>query len=831
MATNKTSSNSRSKPNRPRATNKKPYFIFTGLLIFIISTIFALHYYLNSENIEPPTNKRLETLNGDLELATRPFDGPTFPLGQIFGETPVWGTLNSGHYFGLKLSSPNSIETSLMWFKNQLNREGRLDIRHLCDQNDRLNFYAWTRHDFHSFGEQTIIDQGYQIKTSFIKNPKNELEWRARIDVDHSGSANKTSVPLSVIQYVTTNDQNDKLELKLSTTILDETNNGNLFKVKGYSKDIGEFMLSINFHSNKEKFIYGNYVVGKIDKDLVPVSSYIHSRMLSTRTNGTRLFVLPGTVKVRQQDPDELNSPNGRDLIAYQLILAAPASFTIEFKQLPELTSESSDYESELKEKFEEFDEKFSQVFPIDEKLLNSSKSVEMLSKVAMSNMIGSVGYFYGESYISTSLNTNRVAPYGPIQLLTGVPSRSFFPRGFLWDEGFHNLLISRWDPALSNRIIKSWFDIMNVNGWIPREVILGAESMRRVPQEFIVQRITNANPPAMFIVLERMLASGTLEESTLKSIYPKLKVWYDWFNLTQAGPRPRTYRWRGRDEFSVSMLNPKTLTSGLDDYPRASHPSPHEYHIDLRCWMALAARTLAKLADRMGDIEFKTQISTEAQVLTDNRLLDELHWSEEHQMYCDFGYNTAAASMRWVRKTRLIKQTNQFEEYESYERHSTGHPKFGCVPEFGYVSLFPMLLNIIDPQNEKLGIILDRLQKETELWSDYGIRSLSKQSQYYKKDNTEHDKPYWRGAIWLNLNYLILSSLKSYSKLDGPYRDRCSELFVKMKEIIVNNVSKEFSRTNYLWENYDDQSGKGSGSHPFTGWSSLVLLIMSSHL
>ncbi|CAA2997451.1 Mannosyl-oligosaccharide glucosidase GCS1 [Olea europaea subsp. europaea] len=95
---------------------------------------------------------------------------------------------------------------------------------------------------------------------------------------------------------------------------------------------------------------------------------------------------------------------------------------------------------------------------------------------------------------------------------------------------------------------------------------------------------------------------------------------------------------------------------------------------------------------------------------------------------------------------------------------------------------------------------------------------------------NTEHDPPYWRGTIWMNMNYLVLSSLNHYSKVDGPYRGRAKTVYSDLRDNLIRNVVRNYNQTGFFWEQYDQKNGKGKGkgARLFTGWTSLVLLIMA---
>ncbi|KAJ8704064.1 hypothetical protein PYW07_013358 [Mythimna separata] len=439
--------------------------------------------------------------------------------------------------------------------------------------------------------------------------------------------------------------------------------------------------------------------------------------------------------------------------------------------------------------------------------------------------MLGGVGYFFGASKVQSQY-TKEPVPYWRAPLYTGVPSRSFFPRGFLWDEGFHGLLIGRWSPDIQMDIAAHWMDLINVEGWIPREQILGAEALARVPKEFVVQSNAAANPPMLLIQLAHMVkirpelfVSGSKHRNTLDRMYSRLQAWYQWFQISQRGDEPTSYRWRGRDDDGL-QLNPKTLTSGLDDYPRASHPSDIERHVDLRCWMFAAADAMTTIADVLQRDSSKYEATRDQ--LADEDLLNDLHWSSHTQTYADFGLHTDAVKL-------VRQQPKSPNEGARVVRSVAAPPQPRLVTSaFGYVSLFPMLLKVLKPDSEKLGKILEDLDKPDLLWSPYGLRSLSKSAPLYMKRNTEHDPPYWRGQIWIPINYLALSSLKHYAKSDGPYRARAAELNARLRDNVVRNILNEYKRTGYLFEQYSGEDGKGSGCKPFNGWTALVVLIMA---
>lgn len=606
--------------------------------------------------------------------------------------------------------------------------------------------YGWTNYDVRKGGMQIINDTGNKLDlvAQFAKIPGDERnsKWGLRVKGIPRANARDLQKTTLIFYLGGENSTNSRIEClkghKVNPSNSDVVCNGTLLGSHNFKLKIPDHRADSDSRQRTS-----------VKSLTVPADTIWQAKSLFTDQ-------LKGSNSHEGMIAD---NPGDGNLHFVQKSFEGGFEFDILFSPdpVPEAMTSVSLTEG-IQDAFSTFSERFQLVFS-PQAPFQGQQHIEF-SQSLISNLMGGIGYFYGTSKVdissapeyaeidqdfwekASSAQSRAVfEEKGPYQLFSAVPSRPFFPRGFLWDEGFHLQAILDWDMDLALEIVSSWFDLMDENGWIAREQILGPEARSKVPSEFQTQYPHYANPPTLFLVVQafvaklsgespfsgassRYLSDRAVAEAFLKLIYPKMKRHYDWFCLTQAGNLKnyqlldpdlnKGYRWRGR--------TPQHLfTSGLDDYPRAQPPHPEELHVDALCWVGFMTMALGKVSAFLGEKEDQRMfLQHEGDVI---RSVDGIHWSESDQVYCD----------------TTIVDGNRVE----------------LICHKGYISLFPFLVGLMGPDHSHLGAMLDLIRDPEELWSLYGLRSLSLKDKYYGKDEN-----YWRSPVWININYMVMQRL-----------------------------------------------------------------------
>jgi mannosyl-oligosaccharide glucosidase len=729
-------------------------------------------------------------------------------IGRSSNQSLLWGPYRPNLYFGVRPRIPKSLMGGLMWAKvdnyqdvqhskficDLMTQEPGLwkalaefvltslfsDFRHTCEQHEGMVGYGWDEFDVRSGGQQTIHDAGnlIDIATSFVKIPggNNGGSWAVRVKGVPRADA-PPDLKSTVVFYATLQGLGS-LEVVSERDPLGYEDDVIL---QGNSDGLGEYKLVITKGEGSHPSpVHKSYRDKPLDRTIVDSLRIPEEFLWQTKPLLFKELKTEVDAYLKNYGEENLpppwqvytipNNPGMGNLHFIQKVFEGPFEFDVLFSSASagtDITSE--DLTEEIKKTAQSFEQRFRDVFklraPFDQ------PKYQKFAKSMFSNLFGGIGYFYGDSVVDRSYAPEydeenegfweetaaaramkREQLEGPSELFTSIPSRPFFPRGFLWDEGFHLIPIADWDMDLALEVVKSWFNLMDEDGWIGREQILGEEARSKVPAEFQVQYPHYANPPTLFFILEMfidrlMAANGTMPPQTenltpssdlqtahlknpevahqyLRNLYPLLKRQYEWFRRTQFGDLKsydrdafstrEAYRWRGRTPQHI-------LTSGLDDYPRPSPPHPGELHVDLMSWMGMMTKSLRQIATFIGEDDDAAMYTTNENAILRN--LDDLHWSTKEKTFCDA----------------------TIDDYEEND----------LVCHKGYISIFPFLLGLLPPDSPKLPAILDLLGDEEHLWSEFGIRSLSKSDEFYGSGEN-----YWRGPIWMNINYLAVREL-----------------------------------------------------------------------
>ncbi|KAF7198126.1 Mannosyl-oligosaccharide glucosidase [Pseudocercospora fuligena] len=526
-----------------------------------------------------------------------------------------WGPYRPNLYFGMRSKSPNSPLLGLMWYKDQ----DLSHLRHSCEQDGELQ-YGWAFYDVRIGGQQILNDTANELDLTIDVHLSSSSAWTVEV----SGTPRGNDTSWTIVWYIGLDAAEQPLECQIRSVLGGKS----LLRYlcKGQAPKRGAFEMSLD-----------------VDES---------SMFLPEASRLDMIRVDPGTVWQARDHYERLaedrleSSLEGLNNLAFiQSVFAGDFAIKIEFNNLtdaesvhqdPELTANTftSPSEATYKPKSPFLDPAYSK-----------------FSKETLANLLGGIGYFYGTSIVDSTFSADHVEAgeeHGTYSLLTTVPSRPFFLRGFLWDTGFHLMVILDYDIDLALEIIFSWLDLMDDDGWIAREQILGPETRSKVPVEFQTQYTAYANPPTLFMavemIMDRLLChvkySGrpsSLSNSTeiLGKLFTKLERHYNWFRRTQSGSLEgyqvfsasknfiEGYRWRGQTDTHV-------LTSGLDDYPRASKPDNNDLHVDALCWVGLMAGVLKRLSSDNHTHPYDQHLE---HIRT---TLEQLHWSENNSAYCD---------------------------------------------------------------------------------------------------------------------------------------------------------------------------------------------------
>lgn len=505
--------------------------------------------------------------------------------------------------------------------------------------------YGWENYDPRKGGVQVIHDteNGIDLETSFVKFENGEEgSWGARV----KGTVRKDAKMLQ--------GGNGKLKTAVWWTISAEGLGNGLEVVdgedgkgdvvfEGSSRDLGEYRMVVTDDAGNAHPVHDHpsWEGKPLDRTMVNSLQVPEEALFQTKN------ILFGSLKetvdgylaeyTQEKMPPPFQTytiahkPAAGNLQMIQKVFEGSFQFDVLFSSKSSTKQPTSeDLTKALAATTSSFDKKYLDIHA-PQKPFSSPKYLEF-SKSMFSNLIGGIGYFYGDQVIDRSYAPeydeenegfwreaeearakNAQKLEGPYELFTSIPSRPFFPRGFLWDEGFHLLPILDWDADLVMQILSSWFNTMDSDGWIPREQILGPEARTKVPAEFQVQYPHYANPPTLFMVLESLLDkldsgkldNGEMVKKWLEGLYPLLQRNFEWYKRTQWGDiktydreaksTKEGYRWRGRTPRHI-------LTSGLDDYPRAQPPHPGELHVDLISWMGLMSKVMKRIAGVVGE-------------------------------------------------------------------------------------------------------------------------------------------------------------------------------------------------------------------------------------
>lgn len=269
-----------------------------------------------------------------------------------------------------------------------------------------------------------------------------------------------------------------------------------------------------------------------------------------------------------------------------------------------------------------------------------------------------------------------------------------------------------------------------------------------------------------------------------------KLLGYYEKFQQDECGLFFNKFGWTGCDnDISIAVYEPGTVCSPW---------------INALIW--LEYRAMAKLGVLLNDNQLEQEFIDKEKML--QKAIEDLLWNEDDSCYAQYVRDT---------KTSTIKMEDSL-----LNSHGIGLYSF-----LSFTNLTPLYAGLADRNRAKL--VIDKyLSSKDHFLSDWGIRSLSKSSEFYNNaiwgnpprfecpDRLTNSN--WQGPVWVLCTYFMFQALLNYG-------------YTSVAREAVDNLNKtlaaDITNNGMMHENYDAETGKPLYADNFGSWNVLADLML----
>lgn len=368
------------------------------------------------------------------------------------------------------------------------------------------------------------------------------------------------------------------------------------------------------------------------------------------------------------------------------------------------------------------------------------------------------------------------------------VPSPKSYPYQWFWDSCFHAIVFTYFDTEDAKREILSLFTHQFENGMIPHMIYWD----KKTPYDFPVvewgkeDTSTITQPPMLAYSIYRVYQKDQ-DKEFLKLTYPNTKRFYEYL-LKERDPG---------EKHLVGIVNPDE--SGEDDSSRFDAPlglAPKQsLDVNFGKRLELVGKhrscnfeigTCMRNFFWVKDVPFNTIMIENLRSLAK---IAKVLKKEEDAVY----FEKQAALMKKAMRKLLWKDGVFWSTYDiSYKK----------IKVETWAIFAPLFANLYSRQ-EAEAIVKKYFLNSDKFNLSFTIPTVS------KDDPSFDPKGFWRGPVWISVNWFIYKGFVAYGFLDLAQ--------------MVKDASLNLIRQSGFRERFNPISGEGLGAKDFT-WAGLVL-------